>query len=454
MNKIWRCSVLLLALLAGGCGVIETPNELMRAPSADGDYRSINQAVMQYLPAGAQLTIPLQPDEASAVTLQDLDNDGKPEVIAFYKPEKTDYEIGVLILEQNQGRWEKLASFTNVGSELDYVNFADLTGDNVPEILIGLGGGDQLNKELTVYSLDQGGIQEIIKQPYSVMAVGELTQNGQTELALVLHNHNQLTSTVQLYGLQEDRLTMLTETRLEGDINGYERALIGKASADTNGLFLEAGLGAHSASTELLIWDNGELRNPLTNAELGVDPTFKPYPLYSEDIDQDGLIEVGIHVQPAGSEDLPLASVPWISAYYQWDGKDSLIHVQDHYRNYVYGIDFQIPEKWGDAFTLEEDPEPDSRVVNLFYYDEESKDKALLLSLQAIPLQEWKQAEESLKQQRKNYVLLKETGKLVHVAVQPDAQPHLSGASLAAYNSMLLTADEIRQLYRTLPVPL
>lgn len=454
MKKIWRCTAAILALLAGGCGLFETPNELMRAPSADGDYKSINQAVMQYLPAGAQLTVPLQPDESSAVSLQDLDRDGNPEVIAFYKPEDTEYEIGVLILAQREERWEKLASFTSVGSELDYVNFADLTGDDLPEILIGLGGGDLLNKELTVYTMDQGTIQEVIKQPYSVMAIGDLTQSGQTELALVLHNHNQLTSTVQLYGARDHELVKLTEKSLEGDINGYEKALIGKASATTNGLFIEAGLGAHSASTELLIWDNGELRNPLKKLDQEIDPTFKPYPLYSEDIDEDGVVEVGIHVQPPGTDDLPMASIPWIYAYYQWDGKDGLVHMEDHYRNYVYGIDFQIPEKWGDAFTLEEDPEPDSRIVNLFYYDEASGDTALLLTLQAIPKQEWKGAEEILKQQQQSYVLLKKAGKLVHVAIQPEKRPNLSPASLAKYNSMLLTNEEIRQLYRTLPVPL
>lgn len=454
MNKIWRCTAVLIALLAGGCGLIETPNELMRAPSADGDYQSINQAVMQYLPAGAQLTVPQQPDESSAVSLQDLDHNGTPEVIAFYKSERTDYEIGVLILAQKQGRWEKLVSFTNVGSELDYVHFTDVTGDDLPELLIGLGGGDPLNKELSVYSLSQGRIQEILKQPYSVMAVGDLNQDGQDELALILHNPNQLTSAVQVFGARDEQLVKLTEQSLEGNINGYEQALIGKASAQTNGLFIEAGLGAHSASTKLLIWDNGELRDPLTRLDQEIDPTFKPYPLYSEDINQDGLIEIGIHIQPAGTDHLPMASIPWISAYYQWDGKDGLVHVEDHYRNYVYGFDFQIPKKWGSAFTLEEDPEPDSRIVNLYYYEEKSGETALLLSLQAIPQQDWKSAEEILKQQKRSYVLLKETGKLLHVAIQPEKKPKLSPDSLRKYSSMLLTAEEIRQLYRPLQVPL
>ena len=454
MKKLLRCAAVLTALAAGGCGLVDSPNELMRAPTTEGEYQSINQAVMQYLPSGSRLTVPQQPAESSAVSLQDLDRDGTPEVIAFYTSEKSDYEIGVLILTQNQGRWEKLVSFTGVGTELDYVHVADLSGDGLPELLIGLGGGSPSNKELSVYSLSQGRIREILKQPYSVVAVGDLNQDGQDELALVQHDQNELTSKLALYGAGEKRLVKLTEQILEGEVKSYERALIGKASPQTNGLFLEAELGAHSASTELLIWDNGTLRNPLTKLPPGINPSFKPYPLYSEDINQDGLIEIGMHIQPAGTEDLPMASIPWIASYYQWDGKDSLVHVESRYRNYVYGLDFQIPKKWKDAFTLEEDDETESQIVSLYYYDEKSGKTALLLSLQGIPQQDWELAEEALRKQQKSYVVLKDTGEMVHVAVQPDKTPDLPPSSLEKYRSMLLSPEEILQLYRPLYSPL
>lgn len=450
MNKSWLCAAALIALFTSGCGLVETPNELMRAPSSDGDQKTINQAIMQYLPAGAQLTVPLNPDESSAVSLRDLDADGTPEAIAFYKTDKNDYEIGVLILTQIQGHWEKLTSFTSIGNRLDYVQFVDLTGDNIPEILIGLGGGDDLNRELSVYTLDQGRLQEQMKQAYSVLAVGDLNGDGQPELALILHDHNQFTSVMSLYGARDQQLAKLAEQSLEGNINGYEQALIGKASADKNGLFIEAGLGAHSASTELWLWENGTLLNPFAKANDGMDLTFKPYSLYSEDINQDGIIEIGIHSQPPGTDELPMAFIPWISSYYQWDGHSGLSHVVDHYRNYSLGLDFKIPAKWAGKFSVSTEPEIDPQKVHFYYYEEDSKEKVLLLTLQAVPQQEWSKAEEKLKQQQQSYVLVKEAGKMVHVAIVPKQTPKLSPSALQLYNSMLLTHDEIRQHYRPL----
>ncbi|MFD2369547.1 VCBS repeat-containing protein [Brevibacillus sp. GCM10020057] len=450
MKKAWLYSAAICAMLISGCGLTDTPNELMRAPAADGDQQSINQAVMQFLPPGSQLTVPLRPDESSAVSLQDLTGDGSPEVTAFYKTEKTDYEIGVLILSQQQGNWAKLASFTGIGSELDYVRFVDMTGDHIPEILIGFGGGDDLNKELSVYHIEQGNLRELLKQTYSVMAVGDLTGDNLADLAIVLHDHNELTSQVQLYGADHGKLGKLTELAIDGGVNGYEQAIIGKASATQPGLFIEAGLGAHSASTELLVWDNGQLRDPLAKIDGQIDLTFKPYPLYSEDINDDGIIEIGISTQPPGSEDLPMAAVPWISSYYRWDGAKGLIHVEDHYQNYGNGMDFRIPAKWEGKYTVEVGQQTDSPPIRLLYYDEAAGKKAELLTLQAVPQKSRESFEAGLKQKHVPYVLLKEEGTQVHVAILPQESPEWNASALQEYKAMLLSPDEIRKLYRPL----
>lgn len=450
MKKAWLCFAALTILLTSGCGLADTPNELMRAPSADGNQQSINQAVMQFLPAGSQLTVPLHPEESSAVSLQDLDGDGNPEVVAFYKTDKTNYEIGVLALSQKQGKWEKFASFTGVGSEVDYVNFSDLTGDHVAELLIGLGGGEDLNNELSVYSISQGQTKELLKQPYSAMAVGDLNGDQLSELALILHDPNNLTSKAELYGAVEGKLGKMGEVELDGTVNGYEQAVIGKASKNQNGLFIEAGIGAHSASTILLIWDKDKLRNPLATADGEMDMTFKPYPLYSEDINHDGIIEIGVSTQPPGTEDMAMVEIPWISSYFQWDGKSGLKHVEDHYQNYSYGLDLRLPDKWEGKYTLEPSPDPDFLITRILYYGEEGTEKAELLTLQAVPQQEWSKMQESLKQKQVPYTLLKDGGKKVLVAIQPQETPNLSRAALQEYKSMLLTPDEIRKLFQPL----
>lgn len=452
MKKAWLLTTALCASILGGCGLTDTPNELMRAPSGDGDQKSINQAVMQFLPAGSQLAVPLHPAEASAVSLQDLNGDEIAEVVAFYKTEKTDYEIGVLVLTQQNGHWEKLSSFIGVGSELDYVSFHDLTGDQIPELLIGLGGGEDLNKELSVYGFSQGIAQELIKQPYSVMAVGDMTGDKFPELALVLHDHNNFTSKAELYGAMEGKIAKMTEIALDGYVNGYQQALIGKASATRNALFIESGMGAHSAATDMLLWEDGQLRNPFSNLkpEEQVTPSFKPYALNSEDINRDGIIEIGISTPPLGTENMSMAEIPWISSYFQWDGANGLKHIEDHYQNYTYGLDFQIPKKWSEKYTISIDPNSNPLLVRFYYYGANGKSKAELLTIQSIPQNEWAKFESGLKQKQAPYILLREEGNKVLIAILPQSTPNLGKAALAEYRSMQLTAEEVRQLYKPL----
>ncbi|CAJ1004376.1 MULTISPECIES: VCBS repeat-containing protein [Bacillales] len=453
MKKSWLLPTA-LAVFTSACGLNDTPNALMRAPLADANQQSINQTVMQFLPPGSQLTVPLHPEEASAVNLQDLTGDGNPDLIAFYKTEKTDYEIGVLVLSQKEGKWKKTASLTGIGSELDYVQFVDVTGDNVPEMLIGWGGGEGLNKELSIYSWQQEQMRELLKQSYAAMAVGDLTGDKKAELALISHDHDKLTSKAEVYGIKDGQLDKLAELPLEGGVNGYEQATIGKATPTQSAIFVDAGIGAHSGMTELLVWQDGKLVRPLTKADGDISMTFKPYVLPSEDINNDGIVEIGIHTQPPGTDDLAMVEIPWIASYYQWDGAAGLRHVEDHYQSYGIGTDFLIPARWKDKYTIEVDRDSANPPVRLLYYGQGGKEKATLLTLQAVPQKDWTKVEASLKEKQTPYIVLTEQGQQVVVAIQPQEASGLSGAALREYNAMLLTADEIRQLFRPLKMPM
>ncbi|TGU81376.1 VCBS repeat-containing protein, partial [Mesorhizobium sp. M00.F.Ca.ET.186.01.1.1] len=88
-----------------------------------------------------------------------------------------------------------------------------------------------------------------------------------------------------------------------------------------------------------------------------------------------------------------------------------------------------------------------------FYYGENGKNKAELLTLQSVPQTEWNKFENGLKQKQVPYVLLKEEGKQVLIAILPQAAPNLGKSAMQEYRAMQLTADEIRQLYKPLSIP-
>jgi hypothetical protein len=454
MKKHWLYGFLLCTMLTTGCGLPDAPTDLLRAPAQDVNQETIAQAVMQFLPAGAHLTVPRRPEAASAIQLQDVDGDGQEEVITFYKTDKTDYEIGVLILAQADGQWNKATAFTGVGSELDYVQFADVTGDRVAEMLLGFSGGEELNRELSVYSLKSRQPVELLKQPYSGLDVGDLNGDAVPEIALLYHDRNELRSKAELYGARNGGVEKLAEREMDGAINGYDQVLIGKATPSKTGIFVDAGIGAHYAYTILLVWENGQLVDVLQTDKREDTPTFKPYPLLSEDINQDGIIEIGIHNQPPGTDELPTVdNIPWVASYYQWDGKAGLTFQEEHYQSYEHGYDFRIPDKWTGTYTIEMKKEADTVNIQFFYMNAESGKSAELLTLKTMPRQEWSKLEASLKLQKAVYTVLNTANQAVTVAIQPTGTTELTGDDLQKYQQLLLTHDDIRKLFKRLQIP-
>ena len=129
--------LLILTLITAGCGAMKAPSELLEAPSQGNADGTLTGIVKTFLPANSHLTVPVHSESGSAIQLQDLDKDGQEELLAFYKTDKTDYEINTLLLAQKDGKWNKLAALTGIGSELDYVQFTDVTADGAADLLLG-----------------------------------------------------------------------------------------------------------------------------------------------------------------------------------------------------------------------------------------------------------------------------------------------------------------------------
>ncbi|ASA24227.1 FG-GAP repeat domain-containing protein [Paenibacillus donghaensis] len=484
LYKPWT-TLVLLTLFISGCSAVKTPGDLLRAPEQNKTNGTITGIVNPFLPAQSHLTVPVQSEAGSAIQLQDLDQDGQDEIIAFYKTDKTDYEINALILSQSSGTWKKLTTVTGIGRELDLVQFSDVTGDGAADVLLGFGGGEGLSKELAVYTLKEGNLTELLKQPYDYMIAGDLTGTGRKQVALfqsVATTDVQPESKLSLYQFDKGQPQVLSEERINGTIL---KVNYGQASPTGNGLFVEAAVGAHSSYTALLTWDNDHFTDILAadvytykdelaaSQEIVLQPSFKTdgvlgantmagkdYPLYSRDVNSDGIIEVGFLVPPVGLEaEAPLAT-PFISKYYQWDGRSRLRPVEERFDR--WGYNFHIPQSWTGHYSLElaKGSNEPWTMVKFNDFNEDTGKPVPLLTLRMVSKQAWAQTEASLLAEKAEYTLLYELPNpadsatpSVLVAILPSAAEDggLQGTALQAYRERLLTLDEVRQLAGSLP---
>lgn len=484
MNKytFGLSSLLFLSLIASGCGTMKTPSDLLQAPAQRNSDGNLTGIVKSFLPANAHLTVPIHSESGSAIQLQDLDKDGQEELLAFYKTDKTDYEINTLLLSQQDGKWTKLANLTGVGSELNEVSFTDVTGDGAEELLLGYGGGKGLSKELAVYSLSGGKLAELLKQPYDQLVLGDLTGSGHTDIALLQSTYttdNIRETHLLLLRLKDGTLQTLSDQKLDGNVI---EAQFGKASPTRNAIVIDAAIGAHASYTSLLTWENDRFTDILAtddyqrtalaaSKDLVLSPpavspdllgsssiAIKDYPQSSLDVNNDGIMEFSFLVPPVGTESMAPLATPFITKYYQWDGQSGLTFVQEQFDR--WGFNFRIPKSWAGQTLLEvpgESPQPWEK-LQFSYKNAGSAVKTPLLELRLLTKKAWAAVEVQLKAENREYKLLYEQGNsnndtepTLFVAVMPatDAAGKLQGADLQNYNLLKLTLDEVVQLAGT-----
>ncbi|WP_139490574.1 VCBS repeat-containing protein [Brevibacillus dissolubilis] len=449
MRKTWLVAMCVFAQSLAGCEVLASPNELIKAPALDAGLKEVNQAVMEYLPAGAKFAVPLTPREAGAVQQVDLDGDGRDEILAFYKKEPNLYQLGLLVLTKGNSGWEKAADFTGAGLDFHNVQTTDLTGDHHPELIVGMQAEEGMDRELTVYTMKGKRVQPLWKQTYANMAVGDLDGDAQAEIVLVQHDREQLTARAELYQMKNQQMTKQTETPLDGSVNLYTQVMIGKATPAKRGVFIDAGLGAHSAVTDLLFYEKGTLVNAFaSNPDEGNSVTFKAYPLDSMDVNGDGIVEIGMQTEPAGSEGQAMVEIPWIQSWYQWTDKGSLKLISENYADYYNGWEWKIPTQWIGHYTVKKQENATEKTVEFFYLDPSGVVRDSFLKLGITAKDPAKDEERGVRYDR-THIELGEKGGKVYWA-EWENPGYSQGLKENAYKQLLLDENEIRKHFEWL----
>lgn len=408
------------------------------------DHREIKQIAKQFIPDDAEFSIPKNLEQSDDILQIDLDNDGIDEIAVFYKGKSN---TGILLLEQEGLGWKLKDQIIGYGNTLDDVGFYDLNGDKQEEILIG-GSNNNRDNKLIVYEFDGEKYEELTRLDYAYFSVGDLEGDGTLEIASIVKTNKQKPSVkLQVYTSTDN--TYEKEYETEFQYAGYpNKVAIGAASNNRQGIFVDIGVGAHSAVTEILIKENGEYKNILDyNSESNFPQTFKPYPLYSEDINNDGIIEVGIQYAPPETDHLPMAGIPWINSWYQWDGKEGLTQVMEEYSNYSEGYQFIIPNNWHGKYTIDRKRDENFGVESVsFIYLGEKDEKAELLVLHHIPKENWLDKQQEFEDNDQSYVLLGENDKNM-LAVEFIKNNNLSDDNLEKYEKMLIDEESIRNRF-------
>ncbi len=322
----------------------------MKNPEISVENETLRTFITLQLPQGAPLIRARDNDNTSLIRFADLNNDGEKEVIVFYETPDQAVQLHGSIFENQNGEWIQKVTFDGEGKVLESLRFKDITNDGSIDIIAGFSRGDEeLQNGLVVYTYHGEELEKALEVPYSHFVMDDLNDDGLNDLTIVSLKRNELARmTTYQY---KDGFIELDKLELDKSVNNYYNVVVGNVFKDKRGIILDAASGSSTGYwySEMIVMVDNKL-TPVLND----DQTYKDIQIYSEDVNADGIYEIGILETPKGWEHFSFDEIPWFYSYYQWDGKAGMTFVRQQYHDYKnrFILNF-FPPEWHNIVTID-----------------------------------------------------------------------------------------------------
>lgn len=322
-------------------------SDVMRPPRATGNKAEIQDCIEKQTGGEYTLKYARTGDYRTSIIMKDLTGDGEEESVALYTGADKSAGINVSIMDEINGSWQTIASFSGAFAEVDRVFFCDLNGDGCDDILVGWGSYGLLPSQLTAYVRINGEYRESsVEQTYSELICGSFTGNNCDSIILFTLGSPDQAAKASLVTMndQKDKLKIASEVDMNPNVVEFESITKGYVNKDNFGVIVDGRTSNNHCVTQVLYRDSSEkeLVNPLVNNAL----MKREDGLISFDINHDGIVEIPVR-EKMPSEDEEQDAL--IDALMSWN-------VYDEKSNNLKSVMYTVHnDSGGYLFTLESD---------------------------------------------------------------------------------------------------
>ncbi|MGE7983442.1 FG-GAP repeat domain-containing protein [Solibacillus sp. NPDC093137] len=303
-------TIIMVTLLAG-CDLVKSPNDLIISPDQqDEQKRKLEQQLKILLPPSSELVTPVQSDKNQSIFIEDLDGDGQQEAIVLYRNPQQKSQVHVVVLQEDN-EWREATKVEPNGQAIDYFGLHDLDKDGVMEVVVGLGESEfETKKQMMIYVWQDRSLKKTVERSYEGLDISDYNTDERLELLLV-DGERRASYTAELFHYELGDLVSLSAVSL----NSYafhQRMKSGKLHDGNHALFIDSAIGVNAMLTEIIAYDGTKLIK--VGAEQG-DLPLKSLPLYSTDINEDDIMEVGETYLPQRWVEADSTETPYLVRY-------------------------------------------------------------------------------------------------------------------------------------------
>ncbi len=379
------CMIVSAVFLLSGCIFDVSDVDLLSKPKLPLELEEISQVLKAHFNEDIQLISPLKGDNKKSVQFIDLDQDGENEVVVLHAKESDEYAMKVTVLSKKNNKWRINTDIQGIGYDINKIDFPDLDGDGVREIVVGWQSGAQLNKGLSVYRHGANGYEEIYKDSYTEFVTGDLNGDHQDELAILKLSRSEALAKAKILSIVNKKVTLIAESYMDGFINEYAAVKMGLVNHKQIALVVDAKVGARSGFTDVFFMKEGSLKNLFFDPKWKItNATYRPVGRTTTDINDDGILEIPTLIKANFYEKPSSKLVNYLTVWNNIDDAGKLKPVMKTYDDIENGYQFVFPANWGEQIGVTKEAE--GAIFNCYA---NGKDAIPLFEVQYVDRKNW-----------------------------------------------------------------
>lgn len=386
-NKYGILFVLLCAVFFSGCTLeLPTPESLITAPESNQELMQQKQMISEFLGKEERMIVPEENAIGTAYQYINLDADREKEIVVFYADKESDFMLGFMVLDQQDGVWKQLYKARAYGTDIHYFSVQDLDLDNTPEFLLGVRTGYGAQKELYVYHLTESGLSEITKDEriaYDSIVLAE-PMDGKVRLVTACTDTTAMvgSSNITIYEYRDRKINPIYNNVFDGFCSDMR---FDKVQKDTEGIYL--AMRYNHYMNVLLLTEMESDYTVVVEQSIPYDYDGMDGITLFNDVNNDGILEMNSLRSPENNFS-GKTYAEYMQIWLQWDGHDSYNAVSAVLPDHANGYAFLLPIEWLDTVYYDFDTKNEIAWTE-FYYENENGHLETVFAFAAVDRLIW-----------------------------------------------------------------
>ena len=389
-KKILCLTLCFAAVLSlSGCNFF-TPDtaELLSPPTLTGDMFPINEAIEKSESDKFTFQYPSRGNYRTAVIRHDVDKDGILEAFAFYSTTaKEGTQMNINMVANDGGEWHSVAKQSIAAGGVDRIDFCDLDGDRIDEILVGweIYGTSEL--QLAVYSLGDNTLTQRMLEQYTHYVTCDLDKNDINEVFIARSAPSEGRNSAHLFSLTNVGVTQISSCQLDPTAKILNHPIVSTLSNGENAVYIDEIKGV-GATTEVIFLEKGKLVNPLLDpAAKETTATLRIATMECRDINDDNILEIPVRREVPTVTRTNDSEKQYLTDWCSFNGT-TLTSQMTTFVSVSEGYYYIIPAKWIDKIALLRDES--SGLTEIYRFNsEENVSAERLLYIRSVKKADW-----------------------------------------------------------------